>query len=423
MHAQPSRNASPKATKILDSQVIRIKRGRLTRFGFEPAWNAYFDFYLSSKYLERPILKLEDITFHLFLRKNLNDNDPNWHMPSFRMMKRRLGVSQDRIEGILERLTKAQLLKRISGKQQGEKGANVANTYVLSDPIQNLEEFLTVAAAGELPQSLRDEWTESFATPVPEFGTAPRTGNRYSPVPVAGTHKHTSRKQTSTTNSVVDDLVQLRIGHGKAQELVSQFSAELVEEKIDLLKWKLKLQEQGHSRGRPVEDPAAWLIRAIENDYQSPPGFKTSAQRERETAKREKEAAKLVRQDTERLKRQRKQRERGRERLIERLAELKKEHGAGEREREIWHAVVRELKTRERNATRPARAMLESSALLNVRDGQALIVLRNSFARRWVEKRLAHTLERLLARQIRKREVTVKMISLDQAQRTDTSPH
>jgi hypothetical protein len=340
-----SAHHQPVAKEILDDQVIRIKRGRLNRFGFEPAWNAYYDYYLSNKYLKRPILRLEDVTFHLFMRKNLNEDDPTWRMPSFRMMKRRLGVSQDKIEGMLRRLTKAHLLEKISGKRKGEKGADIANTYLLSDPIQELDDFLTVAVAGEFPQALREEWKDYFATPVPISGTAPRTDGRYGPVPMAGTHKHTSIKQTSKTNKAVEKLIELDIEKSKAQELAVRFAPEQIEEKIELLRWKLELQSHGKVRGRPVDDPAAWLIRAIERDYRPPPGFKPSTQRQQEVVQREREATELARQETERLLRQQDQWESRQRRHIQRLAALKRAYGTGDEESGLWDGIVGELQT------------------------------------------------------------------------------
>jgi hypothetical protein len=43
------------AEHILDDQVLHVKRRRLNQSGFEPAWKAYFDLYLSPKYIE-PLL-------------------------------------------------------------------------------------------------------------------------------------------------------------------------------------------------------------------------------------------------------------------------------------------------------------------------------------------------------------------------------
>jgi hypothetical protein len=418
-----SSHHQPVAKEILDDQVIRIKRGRLNRFGFEPAWNAYYDYYLSNKYLKRPILRLEDVTFHLFMRKNLNEDDPTWRMPSFRMMKRRLGVSQDKIEGMLRRLAKAHLLEKISGKRQGEKGADIANTYLLSDPIQELEEFLTVAAAGEFPQALREEWKDYFATPVPMAGTTPRTDGRYGPVPMAGTHKHTSIEQTSKTNKVVEELIGLEIEKGKAQELVARFAPEQIEEKIELLRWKLELQSQGKIRGRPVEDPAAWLIRAIERDYRPPPGFKPSTQRKQEAVQREREATELVRQETERLLSQQNEWASRQRRYIQRLSALKRAYGTGDKEIELWDGIVGELQTH-RNQTSLAalHAMLTGSTLLSIKNGEAFIVLQNQFARDWVEKRLTGNIQKLLTQRLGDREVSIKFIALDQPQESDTGP-
>src|SRR2546421_3030719 len=135
-------------SRILEDQVIHVKRGRANSFGFEPAWNAYFDFYLSTKYFDEALLELEDVTFHLFLRKNLNDRNPDWKMPTIRQIKKRFGIGQAKIEAMLARLANAHLLEKESGVGKDDNGQNVDNNYTLSDPIPTLNEFLAVAAAG-----------------------------------------------------------------------------------------------------------------------------------------------------------------------------------------------------------------------------------------------------------------------------------
>jgi len=75
-----------RANDILDDQIIHVKRGRQNGLGFEPLWNSYFDFYLDSRYFEEPLLELQDVTFHLFLRKNLNDKNKSWKMPTIRCL-------------------------------------------------------------------------------------------------------------------------------------------------------------------------------------------------------------------------------------------------------------------------------------------------------------------------------------------------
>lgn len=91
------------ASRILEDQVIHVKRGRFNSFGYEPAWNAYFDFYISPKYIDPPLLEMEDGMFHLFLRKNINDQNPHWKMPSIRQMMKRLHVSQVKLYAIFVR--------------------------------------------------------------------------------------------------------------------------------------------------------------------------------------------------------------------------------------------------------------------------------------------------------------------------------
>src|SRR4051794_8798534 len=93
-----------RANDILSDQVIHVKRGRSNGLGFEPAFNGYFDFYLNAKYFGEPLLELEDVTFHLFLRKNLNDRNKSWKMPTIRQMKKRFCISQAKVYAMLDRL-------------------------------------------------------------------------------------------------------------------------------------------------------------------------------------------------------------------------------------------------------------------------------------------------------------------------------
>src|SRR5687768_5078769 len=78
-------------------QAMYVKQGRYIDFGFEPCANAFFDFYVNPKYIDPPLLDIQDVGFFLFLRKNVNPKSPSWKMPSIRQMKRRLGVGQDRL--------------------------------------------------------------------------------------------------------------------------------------------------------------------------------------------------------------------------------------------------------------------------------------------------------------------------------------
>lgn len=190
--------------EIFENQVIYIKRGRINGLGFEPAFNSYFDFYMNTKYFDPPLIELQDGMFHLFLRKNINDKNPDWRMPTIRQMKQKFRIGQARIDAMLKRLDEAHLLKKISGVRSGV--VNTQNHYVLSDPINELPEFLAAAVSGGFGRPLHPEWeADSY---VPEMGTyIPEMGTTH--VPEMGTLKHTLIEQKGDTiwNSV---LLQLR---------------------------------------------------------------------------------------------------------------------------------------------------------------------------------------------------------------------
>ncbi|HEY8601129.1 MAG TPA: hypothetical protein VIL85_22040 [Thermomicrobiales bacterium] len=214
---------------------VRLADGQ--RKGFETAWNEYFDCYATTTYLEAPLIRLEDISYHLYLKKNINPTNPRWELPSFRQLKKILGLSQDKIQGIEARLGVAGLLLKESGKGKGARGENVANDYLLYEPLE-LADFLLAVTAGRLPgtlnekgqrklQELRERFGElrttndelrmstavaietppakvktvstatanssfvirhsSLPTPAPEIGTPPVPENRTALVPLFGT--------------------------------------------------------------------------------------------------------------------------------------------------------------------------------------------------------------------------------------------
>lgn len=74
------------------------------------------------------------------------------------------------------------------------------------------------------------------------------------------------RRSEEQQQAVVAELGEFKIGKRKSQQLVVQYSSAYITQKIDLLKWKLSRK----TRGQPIVDTAAWLIRAIEEDYPLP---------------------------------------------------------------------------------------------------------------------------------------------------------
>jgi hypothetical protein len=209
------------AKDILSDQVI-FKKGRFNNYGFEPCANSFFDFYIYDKYTTEPLLKLEDIGFHVFLRKNLNDRNPQWKMPTIRQMMKRVSVSYSKLTNMMQRLEAAHLLTKQSGFRKGEHGENIRNEYVLSDPIQTLEEFLEVASTGLFAFPVRPEYFISLSeerdetcrgnrdTSVAEIATPPVAEIATPPVAEIATYKQTSYKQTSGKQRVDPAFAELR---------------------------------------------------------------------------------------------------------------------------------------------------------------------------------------------------------------------
>jgi phage replication O-like protein O len=261
-----------------------------------------------------------------------------------------------------------------------------------------------------------------FLPPVSQNETPP-VSKRNTGVSHPRDTQQTGLQQTDRQQQVVvERMTKSGIDQTKARELAVRFSPARIEEKTELLEWKLELQARGNTRGRPIEDPAGWLIRAIEKDFQLPPGFKTSAQKEQEAARRKKETIHLARQQARREQHQHRQKEQERVQQAQRLAELKKEHGSGNREHELWEGIIGELETKDNGSNKAAvRSMLANSALLGVTDGEAHIVLRNQFVVDWVEKRLARSIQEHLHRRLGSHQLSIKFIALDRTQEPGTS--
>ena len=193
--------AAIKGAEPLTSETKRrVRLAEHQRKGFESAWNEYYDCYASTTYLVKPLIKLEDIGYHLYLKKNINPTNPSWELPSFRQQKKILGLSQDKLQGIEERLQLARLLVKESGRGKGEKGENVANDYLLYEPLELLD-FLLAVAAGELPATLNEKGRKKLASlrtrfdqparewpqqDVSDSGTPPGPERGTSPVPLSG---------------------------------------------------------------------------------------------------------------------------------------------------------------------------------------------------------------------------------------------
>lgn len=91
------------------------------------------------------------------------------------------------------------------------------------------------------------------------------------------------------------ELVARGVTRKTAAALIRKHPAQRVAEQIELLDWHLERRDAPISK-----NPAGWLVKAIRDDYQAPPDFKTAAERAAEAElRREKTAAKRRQQQEE----------------------------------------------------------------------------------------------------------------------------
>ena len=160
-------------------------------------------------------------------------------------------------------------------------------------------------------------------------------------------HKTTTQVLTDsdngeTTQSIDTDVVVALSSQGVSksvsQRLAREYSAELIAEKIEYLEYLLA------ERPDELKRPAAWLRKAIEDDYAAPDGFVSAEVRERQASeeKRRKQAAtEALRQQQELIEAQ--ERERDEERAAQRAA-LREQYGTTQEDEEFWQDVLKELR-------------------------------------------------------------------------------
>lgn len=179
--------------------------------------------------------------------------------------------------------------------------------------------------------------------------------------------------------SVEERLIGYGIAHGKARGLAQAHSDDYLRDKMDFLDWRLRTSQ----RGRPITDPAGWLIRAIKDDYQPPASFVPL----REQRLREAEIEASWEQiDAEREA----QRRRGADRHQAALERLREAHGTGEGERELWAKVRGDLQTRLMSTI--FRVWIDPVELLSLREGITTLAVPNQVTREWIEGRFAELL-------------------------------
>ena len=83
----------------------------------------------------------------------------------------------------------------------------------------------------------------------------------------------------TSPSPLIAALTQRGITPSTSQQLVEQYAAELIQEKLEVLDWMVEQRDK-----RIAKNPAGYLVKSIENDYSPPANYISKAERERRAA-------------------------------------------------------------------------------------------------------------------------------------------
>lgn len=176
---------------------------------------------------------------------------------------------------------------------------------------------------------------------------------------------------TTKADTVVVALVEWGISQNVSETLASRYTPERIHEKIDFLKHLIE------NEPNTVKKPAAWLRKAIEEDYSAPDSYKTALSNKREQVltkaerTRKKDILEAEKVHSERSERLQKAREAA---FTERLQTLFQRFKTSEQELRIWDEVKEELANQGESD-----AILTSLQLLKLDNGKATLNVINNF--------------------------------------------
>lgn len=185
------------------------------------------------------------------------------------------------------------------------------------------------------------------------------------------TAKQKTENTTTKINPVVVALTEWGISQNVSDALAKTYPPERINEKIEFLKYLIEHEPKA------IKKPAAWLRKAIEENYGAPDGYKSaannaSAERQANTEnKRKKAVLEAQKAQSERAEQQQKEREAA---FSERLHRLFTQYQTSDADRAFWEGAKPELAQQG-----VSEAILTSTQLLKLEHGRAVLYVINAF--------------------------------------------
>lgn len=247
---------------------------------------------------------------------------------------------------------KAKHIIVVERRQNADEG-NLATNYRL-----NIQEALG--------QKVNQPESQSFTTPL---------------VSEIDQQQETEKQDTAAT--LADQLLGFGIDKPTVDRLLKSHDHRLIVQKIDYVVF---MEESQTAR---VKNPRGWLLKAIEQDYGPPAGYRPRAVREAHKAQVQQRqqdsvsAEALRRQSSEALLR------RKQEETEQLLARARETYQTTADEVRLWQQVLGQL---QRQAGMPTYTLLKQTQLLTTNDGIAVIGVANQLSVRWMRGRLGSEL-------------------------------
>jgi len=215
----------------------------------------------------------------------------------------------------------------------------------------------------------------------------------------------TTTKITTENDVVVEQLTNFGIHKDKAQELAKQYPEEYLSEKLSFAEWLV-----GKGSNLIKDNPAGFLIRAIQNDFTLPPNFETPGQTKDRTerATKLKETADKKREQAELEYRQAK------EAAAQRLKDNHPPEPIGDTgltTESAWVLTLEKLQSQFSSGV--YQTWIKDTMLVQISNGTAHVVVPNQFTVEYLNRRFYQSIARTLSKVI-DQDMTVEFLANDE---------
>lgn len=175
---------------------------------------------------------------------------------------------------------------------------------------------------------------------------------------------------SSVENNVVVALFSHGVGKRVAERLAETYPSELIMEKVNFVDFILA------ERPGDIKKPAAWLRKAIEDDYAAPDGYISLAEQERLDKEAKMRAMEQARRDEDFRSQMNQRKLEEQQKKDAFLAQLHNQYGTTKQDEEIWQQFLNDI---EFSVSSANFALFQSAVILKIEEDRVLIGVKSTF--------------------------------------------